>query len=133
MEEKQKGSTERENSTEKIAFSDQMMIPESSSLFDISSADDQHKNSFRFIDMLSVQDFTNPSSIFDDFLHNITAPSFPLHSPAPEYSEVVNTPATPNSSSVSSSSTEAAANDDHKRNDEEDEEQDQEKTRNNKQ
>lgn len=134
MEEKQKGSTEREDSTEKIAFSDQMMIPESSSLFDISSADDQHKNSFRFIDVLSVQDFTNPSSIFDDFLHNVTAPSFPLHnSPAPEYSEVVNTPATPNSSSVSSSSTEAAANDDHKRNDEEEEEQDQEKTRNNKQ
>lgn len=126
MEEKQKGSTERENS---IAFSDEMMIIPESSLFDISceqAAADQHTNSFRFIDMLCPPDFTNPASIFDDFL---TAPScFPLHSPAPEYSEVVNTPATPNSSSVSSSSTEAAAaNDDHKRNDEE---EDQEKTRN---
>nr|AKA27887.1 WRKY protein [Salvia miltiorrhiza] len=107
------------------------MIPESSSgsgFFDLSSTTDHHHktNSFRFVDMLSVQDFTNPSSIFDDLLHTITAP-FP---PPPEYSEVVNTPATPNSSSVSSSSTEAAAaNDDHKRIDEEEEEQDQEKTR----
>ncbi|XP_042022575.1 probable WRKY transcription factor 48 [Salvia splendens] len=123
MEEKQKESTqERDNSAEKIAFSDQMMIPEisSSSLLDL-SADHPHKNSsFRFIDMLSVQDFSNPSSIFDDLL---PAP-FPPPPPPPEYSEVVNTPATPNSSSVSSSSTEAAAaNDDQK------EDQDQEKAR----
>ncbi|KAL1539142.1 transcription factor [Salvia divinorum] len=121
MEEKQKESTqERDNSAEKIAFSDQMMIPESSSLLDLST-DHHRKNPFRFIDMLSVQDFANPSSIFDDLLHNVAAPFPPP--PPPEYSEVVNTPATPNSSSVSSSSAEAAANDDQK------EEQDQEKAR----
>ncbi|KAI3459203.1 hypothetical protein Pfo_015866 [Paulownia fortunei] len=148
MEEKKKESTERENSLKNTAFSDQMMIPENSfstpnSLFDISCEQaDQQKSSLGFIDMLSVQDFSTPSYIFDDLLQNITAPLIPLqplsqaplHSPAstmPEYSEVVNNPATPNSSSMSSSSTEAAANDDQKKNEtvEEEEEQDQEKTK----
>lgn len=53
--------------------------------------EDEEKRSLRFIEML---DFSSPSSssIFDDFLHNISA--IP---PVPEYS--------PNSSSLSSSST----------------------------
>ncbi|KAL7080837.1 hypothetical protein ACP275_14G003200 [Erythranthe tilingii] len=98
------------------AFSDhhhqKMITPaENSLLFDMSSCDD-------------VLDFIRtPCSIFDDLLQTITAPSsnppqaaLPLCSPAftlpAEYSEVVNTPVTPNSSSISSSSTEpAAAND----------------------
>ncbi|PIN23251.1 hypothetical protein CDL12_04017 [Handroanthus impetiginosus] len=144
MEGKKKESTERENSLKNTPFPDRMMIPETTSfsnpnsLFDISceqaiNYDNQHQksSSFGFIDMLSVQDFSTPSSIFEDLLPNITIPlAPPLHSPpstVPEYSEVVNTPATPNSSSMSSSSTEAAANDDHKKNEEE-EEQDQQKT-----
>lgn len=104
------------------------------SLFDISCAEflaDHHKSSCGFIDMLSVQDFNFPSSTFDDFLQNITSHLIPLEPPQqqlsshplpsppstlPEYSEVVNTPATPNSSSISSSSTEAAPNDDFKKN-----------------
>ncbi|KAL7123740.1 hypothetical protein ABFS83_14G003100 [Erythranthe nasuta] len=97
------------------AFSEhhqKMITPaENSLLFDISSCDDD------------VLDFIRtPCSIFDDLLQTITAPSnpplaaLPLSSPAftlpAEYSEVVNTPVTPNSSSISSSSTEpAAAND----------------------
>ncbi|KAI3469266.1 hypothetical protein Pfo_025929 [Paulownia fortunei] len=155
MEEKRKESTTRENSLQNTAFSNQMMIPESSfsvpssSLFDISCGEADHqKSSLGFIDMSSVQDFNCPSSAFDDLLQNITAHlvplesqsqaqqplSRPLPSPAstvPEYSEVVNTPATPNSSSISSSSTEAAANDDQKKNEtlEEDEEENQEKTK----
>ncbi|KAK4405453.1 putative WRKY transcription factor 48 [Sesamum angolense] len=110
------------------------LLPPPTSLFDISCGElfaDHHKSSCGFIDMLSVQDFNYPSSTFDDFLLNITShlipfdpqqqqlSSQPLPSPAstvPEYSEVVNTPATPNSSSISSSSTEAAPNDDFKKN-----------------
>ncbi|KAL0414845.1 UNVERIFIED_CONTAM: putative WRKY transcription factor 48 [Sesamum radiatum] len=121
--------------------------------FDISCGEllaDHQKSSCGFIDMLSVQDFNFPSSTFDDFLQNITShlipldpqqlSSQPLPSPAstvPEYSEVVNTPATPNSSSISSSSTEAAPNDEFKKNkitvleeeEEEEEEDNQEKTK----
>ncbi|KAK4425974.1 putative WRKY transcription factor 48 [Sesamum alatum] len=163
MEEKRKESTKTENSLENTAFSNQMMIPaessfsmpsnSNSSLFDISCGElaDHHKGSCGFIDMLSVQDFNFPSSTFDDFLQNISShliplepqqlqlsTSQPLPSPAstvPEYSEVVNTPATPNSSSISSSSTEAAPNDDIKKNkttveeEEEEEEDNQEKTK----
>ncbi|KAL7144305.1 hypothetical protein ABFS83_07G003400 [Erythranthe nasuta] len=74
----------------------------------------------------SALDFNLPSSAFDDLLQNIsdylnpppesqTLPS-PPSAAVPEYSEVVNTPATPNSSSISSSSTEPAANEDKKTN-----------------
>lgn len=120
------------------------MIPETSfslpnsALFDISSAVNHQKSSMGFIDFASFQDFSNPSYMFDDLmLHSIAAPSLipmqssskllPSQAPLPEYSEVVNTPATPNSSSISSSSTEAApVNDDSKR-PETVEEEDQEK------
>ncbi|KAK6146242.1 hypothetical protein DH2020_020111 [Rehmannia glutinosa] len=135
MEEENK---KKDESTEnRFSYHHEMIIiPEnsfSSSIpFDISSC--EQKSSLGFIDMLSVQDFSNPCSIFDDLLQSITAPL--ITAPVPEYSEVVNTPATPNnySSSISSSSTEAAAaNDDQKKNetvDEEtvEEELDQEKT-----
>lgn len=94
MEDKQKEATQGDKSTQNIAFSDpmMMMIPD---------------NSLRFLDMLGGQDFTtttSSSSIFDDFLQNISGPTFI----PPEYSEVVDTPATPNSSSMSSSSTDQA-------------------------
>ncbi|PIN19209.1 hypothetical protein CDL12_08102 [Handroanthus impetiginosus] len=135
------------NSIDKAVFSNQIMInPESSlsfsmpsSLFDVSceEAADNQKSCLGFVDMLGVQDFNCPAySTFDDLFQNITAQlvplesqqptSQPLPSPVPEYSEVVNTPATPNSSSISSSS-----NDDQKKNENEDqdeEEENQEKT-----
>ncbi|XP_073299978.1 probable WRKY transcription factor 48 [Primulina huaijiensis] len=134
MEEK-KGEPEikAEDSLQKAAFPDQSaMIPETSfslpnsALFDISAVHHQ-KSSLGFIDFASFQDFGNPSYMFDDLmLQSIAAPSLipmqsasqlsPSQAPLLEYSEVVNTPATPNSSSISSSSTEAApANDDSKR------------------
>ncbi|KAG8372860.1 hypothetical protein BUALT_Bualt12G0110900 [Buddleja alternifolia] len=137
---------EEKKKEENTPFSNQIMMmnPENSfnstpnSLFNISSSscqvleadhhhENQQKGSLGFID---IQDFNTPSSVFDEFLQNLTNPSIPSHSPAaPECSEVVNTPATPNSSSISSSSTEAAAaNDDRKKNEDE-EELDQEKTK----
>ncbi|XP_073133308.1 probable WRKY transcription factor 48 [Henckelia pumila] len=127
MEEKKElvAEIKAEDSLRNAAFSDEssamINIPETSfslpinsaSLFDISA----EKSSLGFMDF---QDFTNPSSyMFDDFMlapmHSSSSP--PPPSTLPEYSEVVNTPATPNSSSISSSSTEAAApaNDDSKR------------------
>ncbi|XP_075506605.1 WRKY transcription factor 71-like [Primulina tabacum] len=131
MEEKKELEPEikSENSLLSAAFSDQSaMIHETSfslpnsALFDISSAVHHQKSSLGFIDFASFQDFSNPSYMFDDLmLQSIAAPPclIPLQSsqvPLPEYSEVVNTPATPNSSSISSSSTEAApANEDSKR------------------
>ncbi|KAG8370550.1 hypothetical protein BUALT_Bualt14G0128800 [Buddleja alternifolia] len=128
MEEKRKES-KTENSIENAAFSNQMIVNPSqnsfsmpnSTLFDISceeaEADHQQlKSSFGFMDMLSAQDFYNPcSSTFDDLFQNITShvntpplPSPPPSTTVPEYSEVVNTPVTPNSSSMSSSSTDQA-------------------------
>ncbi|KAL2244327.1 probable WRKY transcription factor 48 [Sesamum indicum] len=132
-----------------LAFPNQMMmIPENSfsnpnTLFDISCEQPHHQktSSFGFIDMLSVQDFTTPSSLFDDdFLQNITPnpSSFlpPPSSTVPEYSEVVNTPLTPNSSSMSTSSStdQPPPNEDHKKTtqtveeEEEEQEQDQQNT-----
>nr|AKA27870.1 WRKY protein [Salvia miltiorrhiza] len=73
----------------------------SGSLFDISYAEAEadhllQKNcSLGFMD---VQDFSCPSSAFDDLLHNMVS------EPPPE---VLTNPATPNASSISSSSTEA--------------------------
>ncbi|XP_057809766.1 probable WRKY transcription factor 48 [Salvia miltiorrhiza] len=85
----------------------------SGSLFDISYAEAEadhllQKNcSLGFMD---VQDFSCPSSAFDDLLHNMVS------EPPPE---VLTNPATPNASSISSSSTEA----DRKKNDEEEQEE----------
>ncbi|KAH6771629.1 hypothetical protein C2S52_005700 [Perilla frutescens var. hirtella] len=80
MEEKQK------ELREKIAFSDEMAMIEENAMFD----HHQQKNSYRFVDMLSVQDqdfsSTTSSSIFDDFLQNMIPPPPPT---VPEYSEVV--------------------------------------------
>ncbi|XP_073030262.1 probable WRKY transcription factor 48 [Primulina eburnea] len=124
-----------QNSLQNPAFLDQMiMFPDTTTLFDISCEEPAlyHKNSMGFIDMLnSFQDFSNPSSIFDDLLQSITAPPL-IPQPPPGNSEVIDAPATPNSSSISSSSTEAAGvNDDSKKaelvEEEEEEEEDQDK------
>lgn len=129
-EEKRKEETiTRENSVANAASpnTQTMMINQeiSSSLFEEAETADHHHHhhktcsSLGFID---VQDFSCPSSAFDDLLQNIISadsliPQLPPFSAVPEYSEVVNNPATPNSSSISSSSTEAAAaNDTHKKN-----------------
>ncbi|KAL6519757.1 hypothetical protein OROMI_032651 [Orobanche minor] len=140
MEEKIKA----ENLIENTSFSSQMMMISeissfssmpNSALFDISCGelaehDDNHKSTFGFLEMSSnIRDFDNLpsySTTFDDFMiENINtdhliqlesqSQTHPLPSPVPEYSEVVNTPATPNSCSISSSSTDLAGNDDRKK------------------
>lgn len=120
-----------QNSLQNPAFLDHMiMFPDTTTLFDVSCQESalHHKNSVGFIDMLnSFQDFSNHSSIFDDFLQSITAPPL-IPQPPPGNSEVVDAPATPNSSSISSSSTEAAGvNDDSKKAETVEEEEDQDK------
>ncbi|KAL6503328.1 hypothetical protein OROGR_025251 [Orobanche gracilis] len=151
MEDKKKGSAEREiNSLQHRSFSDQMITPENSfstspantvfgGISRSEKADIDHN--LGFSDMLIAHEFGTSTSIFDDLLlQNITSPLInrserpqPPASAVQEYSEVVNTPATPNSySSMSSSSTEVApANDDKKKNEtvEEEEELDRKKTR----
>lgn len=127
-----------ENSMVNSTFSDE--IPTSyplSSIFDMPCMESDHHQkglSLGYMDMLGIQDFDSPS-LFDLF----PAPMMPqppepqqtlVPSPAstlPESSEVVNTPATPNSSSISSSSNEAANEERTKAGGEED--QDQEKTK----
>ncbi|KAL6571648.1 hypothetical protein OROHE_003291 [Orobanche hederae] len=147
MEEKKKGSAEREiNSLQHRTFSDQMISTSPANHTAVfgggisrsEKADIEHN--LGFSDMLIAHEFGTSTSIFDDLLlQNITAPPSerpqPPASAAQEYSEVVNTPATPNSySSMSSSSTEGApANDDKKKNEtvegEEEEEPDRKKTK----
>ncbi|CAK9187625.1 unnamed protein product [Ilex paraguariensis] len=121
-----------ENSMANSTFSD--LIPAKSfalpNIFEMTC--DGEKGSFGFMDMLGIQDYSTSSSLFD-LIETPLMPtqSQPLLSPGstvPESSEVVNTPATPNSSSISSSSTEAA-NDDQQAKTVEEEEQDQEKTK----
>ncbi|KAB1201601.1 putative WRKY transcription factor 48 [Morella rubra] len=129
-----------ENSMANSTFSDE--IPSSfalPSIFDMpcDQGDHQKGSSLGFVDMLGIQDY-NPS-LFDWF----SAPMMPQPQPqpqqlqqplpsptstVPESSEVVNTPATPNSSSISSSSNEAANEGQTKAGGDEDD-QDQEKTK----
>uniref|UniRef100_A0A5B6YLU6 WRKY transcription factor n=1 Tax=Davidia involucrata TaxID=16924 RepID=A0A5B6YLU6_DAVIN len=126
MEKKQELKTD--NSMANFAFSDQ--IPTSfalSGIFDM-PCEGEKGGSLGFMDMLGIQDYG--PSLFDLFQTPLMPPQ-PVPSPAstiPESSEVVNTPATPNSSSISSSSTEAA-NDEQTKTVPEEEEQDQEKTK----
>ncbi|KAG6664166.1 hypothetical protein CIPAW_02G073500 [Carya illinoinensis] len=120
MEKKQELKTD--NSMANSAFSDE--IPGSLSLpsiFDMPCDQSDHQKglSLGFMDMLSIPADYNPS-LFDLFSTPTMMPQpqvqpqqqqqqQPLPSPAstvPESSEVVNTPATPNSSSISSSSNE---------------------------
>jgi hypothetical protein len=140
MEKREKLKTE--NSMANSTFSDE--IPSSlplSSIFDMQFIEGDHHHhqkglSLGYMDMLGMQDFDS-TSLFDLF----PAPTMPqpppqpqtlvIPSPAstvPESSEVVNTPATPNSSSISSSSNEAA-NDERIKAAGEEEDQDQEKTK----
>ncbi|KZV14727.1 putative WRKY transcription factor 48 [Dorcoceras hygrometricum] len=141
-EKKEESEIKSDNSLQNAAFSDHQsaamisdasFYPPNSALFDIPAVHHQKSSSLGFADFGSFQDFSNPSYMFDDLmmLQSIAAaPSLiPLQQQLqPESSEVVNTPATPNSSSISSSSTEAApANDDQKRAETvEEEDQDQE-------
>ena len=113
--------------------------------------------SLGFMDLLAIhQDFVAPS-LFDSFQPPILSPPPPsisselhqeilheqqlqldakqlqgLPSPAstiPESSEVLNNPATPNSSSISSSSNQAANNEQTKAGEDEEQDQDQDKTK----
>jgi len=95
----------------------------SCSIFDMippSQSDDQQSSSFAgYIDLLSANDFTSSSTLFDWFPTidtDMSAPPAtsttqlpPLPAPSPAASEVLNNPATPVSvsSSISSSSNEA--------------------------
>lgn len=130
-----------ENSLGNSTFSDLMMIPMASStrsetsfalssIFDLASSDvggELFKSggggSFGFMDLLGLQDFgRTTTSLFDMFQTSQPAPPFPpqLPSPSPTLpestSEVLNAPATPNSSTISSSSTELATNDHEQKN-----------------
>ncbi|KDP27942.1 hypothetical protein JCGZ_19022 [Jatropha curcas] len=104
-----------------------------SSIFDIMPCDIGDKESLSFMDLLDRNQDFGPS-LFDWFPAPIV-PSQPLPSPAstvPESSEVLNAPATPNSSSISSSSNEAVNNDapaNKKPGEEEDQDQDQDKNK----
>ncbi|KAK2358395.1 WRKY transcription factor [Trifolium repens] len=91
----------------------------SCSIFDMipppSQSDDHHKkpSSFGYIDLLTSQDFTTSSTLFDWFPTidpDLQLPPLPIPSPTAT-SEVLNNPATPVSlsSSISSSSHEAGA------------------------
>ncbi|XP_059632820.1 probable WRKY transcription factor 48 [Cornus florida] len=108
--EKREDQKYTDNLMECVAFSDQ--IPTSfgfSSFFDMPC--EAEKDSLGFMDMLGIQDY-NPS-LFDLLQKPLLTPPQLPSTPAstvPDSSEVVNTPATPNSSSISSSSNEAAAN-----------------------
>jgi hypothetical protein len=127
MEKKLQGETNA-NPMANLAFPDQ--IPSTSSfnlpgIFDFSS--EAYKGSLGFMEMLGGHDYGS-DSLFD-LLQTPSLP--PIPSPAstmPESSEVVNTPATPNSSSVSSSSTEAA-NEDQQQQSKTGEDEDREKTK----
>ncbi|KAF8394696.1 hypothetical protein HHK36_020913 [Tetracentron sinense] len=100
-----KEAMEMENPLGVMTFSDQIPTSfSSSSVFDMSY--EGEKGSLGFMDLLGIQDFS--PSLFDLF----HAPSVPPPPPTPsstlpDTSEVLNFPATPNSSSISSSSTEA--------------------------
>ncbi|KAL6966022.1 hypothetical protein U1Q18_029918 [Sarracenia purpurea var. burkii] len=108
MEKKEELDTE--NSMANLIFTDQ--IPTSyalSGIFDMPC--EGEKGYLGFIDMLGIQDYG--PSLFDLFQTPVMPPQ-PLPSPVstvPESSDVVNTPATPNSSSLSSSPTEAGNDD----------------------
>ncbi|XP_052206351.1 probable WRKY transcription factor 48 [Diospyros lotus] len=123
----------RENSMANSGFSDQIptSFALSGSIFDMPC--DGEKSSLGFIDMLGIQDYS--PSLFDLLQPTpVIMPPQPLPSPAstvPEStSEVLNTPATPNSSSISSSSTEAVNDDQTKTTAvQEEEEHDQDKTK----
>ncbi|KAL2530646.1 putative WRKY transcription factor 23 [Forsythia ovata] len=118
MDKKEEQKTD--NLMENTTFSNQMNIPAGFS----TPCEADEKEDLGFIDMLNLQEYTIPSMF--DFL--LTTPLIP--SPAstyPESSEVVNAPATPNSSSISSSSTEAVPNDNQWTETVEKEEQNQEK------
>ncbi|CAK9145677.1 unnamed protein product [Ilex paraguariensis] len=129
MEEKKEINTD--NSMANLTFSDQIRSTSFAlpSIFDM--ACDGEKGSLGYMDMMGIQDYSSPYLF--DLLHTPLMPpqSSPLPSPAstvPESTEFVNTPVTPNSSSISSSSTEAA-NDDQQSKTVEEEEKDQEKTK----
>lgn len=115
---------------------DMMMIP-----FDQANniIIDQKVSSLGFMDLLDAnQDFASSNScLFDWFSPPVNLPITPSpasNSTVPESSEVLNTPATPNSSSISSSSNEAGNNDAQpKLGDQEDEEQDQDEDKKKKQ
>ncbi|KAK3018597.1 hypothetical protein RJ639_004929 [Escallonia herrerae] len=118
-------------------FSDQVMVPAGfstslSGIYDMPCDEKGSSSSLGFMDMLGIgQDF-GPS--WFDLLQTPLTPPQALPSPAssavPESmtSEVVNTPATPNSCSISSSSTEAA-NEENQCKAAEEEDQDQEKAK----
>ncbi|XP_027336177.1 probable WRKY transcription factor 48 [Abrus precatorius] len=99
------------SSSTTMAFSDEIpnnlsypFQPTSSTIFDIipSSSCDQKASSFGFMDLLGVHDYNAP--LFDWLP---AAPSSPTVTVNPDSSEVLNIPASPNSSSISSSSNEA--------------------------
>jgi hypothetical protein len=91
--------------------------PSISTFFDNISSSDQKASSFGFMDMLGSHDYINNNFLLSDWgLPTVatTTTHHPLPSPAnsnvPDSSGTLNTPASPNSTSISSSSNEATVN-----------------------
>jgi hypothetical protein len=89
--------------------------PSISTFFDNISSSDQKASSFGFMDMLGSHDYINNNFLLSDWgLPTVATTHHPLPSPAssnvPDSSGTLNTPASPNSTSISSSSNEATVN-----------------------
>lgn len=118
-----------------LTFADQIpMSFTSSGIFDMPCDQEGEKGgggSLGFVDMLGIPDYYCNPSLFDMFQTPLPPQQQPVPSPAvQESSEVLNTPATPNSLSMSSSSAEAGNEEkESKTTVEEGEEQDQAKTK----
>jgi hypothetical protein len=96
-----------------------------SGIFDFSEGD---KSSLGFMELLGVQDYS--PSLFDSPHPPSMAPSAPLLPTAvKECSEVLNPPATPNSSSISSASSEAVNDQEQTKAVDKEEDEQQEKTK----
>ncbi|OVA13588.1 DNA-binding WRKY [Macleaya cordata] len=143
MERKQE-AMEMENmmiGTTTSSFSDQIASSTNyplSSIFDMPFEADQKGSSLGFMDLLGIQDLC--PSIFDFLQQPPSSVPPPPHQPPPptssvpppsltETSEVLNFPATPNSSSISSSSTEATNDEQQTKAILEQDQEDQEKTK----
>lgn len=113
-----KNNNTSSSSMANLVFTDPIIPMSFQNIFDTPCDHRDQKDEFMDILLQNTQDYYAPStsSLFDLLQPSppqLPLPHQPLLSPLPESSEVVNTPATPNSSSISSSSNEnEAVNDD---------------------
>jgi len=99
-------------------------------MLDFSEGDYCGKSSLGFLELLGIQDFSTIPSMFDVLQVPPSGPTKSSSTVVPESSEVLNTPATPNSSSISSETSGAANDEQNKVPVDEDEQQNNNKTKN---